>query len=529
MALTTAQKDLVKWALDAFNTQPLRHFALWEQYYRGTQPLNINLDLWRRTFGDAVTPPTENLCVVCVDVLADLMQIERFAAVNKSDEETALLAQEVWRRNRMEERAGQLHKSTFIYREAYAVVWPDDEGEPVIYPNTPLNVIVRYHPEKIGYITQGAKMWIEGGYTRLTLYTRDEIIRLRSKSKSISATITAASFDLYDDGEVPPLAANPYDKVPIFRFVNNAAIGGTGTSEVQTIQASQDTLNGALVNKAVTREYISYPQKYAIGLEVKYDIDGNPIQPYTAAPNNVWVMEANPNASTQSFGSLSQGSLADHIQEATDARMQIARQSGVPPHYFNMDSGGWPSGESLKTASTRLTAKVLDRMTSFGNSWADTMRFCLEIKGRAGVEIETLWTDPTPRLSELESWQAALAEQQAGGSRKRALAARGYSEQEIEDAQLETMGDGFPAMAGEPATGEPQAGTVAETTLNGAQITAALSVIEQLSTGKIEQLGGVELLVAVGIPRDKAEAMADEAVNNPQEPPAALAGMGDGF
>lgn len=61
----------------------------------------------------------------------------------------------------------------------------------------------------------------------------------------------------------------------------------------------------------------------------------------------------------------------------------------------------------------------------------------------------------------------------------------------------------------EPHDGE--AGVQAETTLNGAQITAAIEVMNSVTLGSIGELAALELLVAVGIPRDKADDIISEA------------------
>lgn len=59
--------------------------------------------------------------------------------------------------------------------------------------------------------------------------------------------------------------------------------------------------------------------------------------------------------------------------------------------------------------------------------------------------------------------------------------------------------------------GEVQAGTIATQSLNGIQIQAALDVIERLQQGQITETIAVELLVAVGIERSRAEEMAADA------------------
>lgn len=81
-----------------------------------------------------------------------------------------------------------------------------------------------------------------------------------------------------------------------------------------------------------------------------------------------------------------------------------------------------------------------------------------------------------------------------------------------------------PAEAAPPAQvgpdGKPAAGVVTDQTLNGAQIQAAVEVITQLRARAIGPISAVELLVSVGIPRDRAQAMVDETKAAPPLPAA---------
>jgi len=452
MALTDEQQQDIQWALAQLNanvfignnggtTSRLALYQTYADYYNGDHPLLFATNKFLETFGTSFKANTENLCRLPVDILTDLLQVIGFDSANESADAITTATQEIWRRNRMDERAGHIHKNTALFSESFVIVWPDDEGEPVIYPNLPGNIAVQYHEEQLGYIIKAAKYWATGGYVRLTIYTPELITRYRTKTK-VSTAPTPTMFELYETDNTRAEQTNEWGKVPVFRFVNNAGIGSNGESEIRDVIPPQDRLNKGLCDLLLASEYHAYPQRYAMGYDIKLGDDGAPINPFRSGPDRMWVNER----ADGTFGQLSPGDLSQYIEQINDARMSIARISGIPTHYFGMDSGGWPSGESLKTASERLTRKVLDRQGSYGNSWADVMRFCLELKGMGDVEVETLWQDPTPRLGELESWQAAMAEQSAGGSREKTLRDRDYSEQDLEDAAKQFEGGDLPAM-----------------------------------------------------------------------------------
>lgn len=104
----------------------------------------------------------------------------------------------------------------------------------------------------------------------------------------------------------------------------------------------------------------------------------------------------------------------------------------------------------------------------------------------------------------------------------------GASEDELAEYQQAAQSALFdePALsqrsADDIAGSSVDAGIEAETTLNGAQITAALEIITKLGNDEIETQTAIELLVAVGISRDKAQVMADEAKANPELAAAAI-------
>lgn len=69
------------------------------------------------------------------------------------------------------------------------------------------------------------------------------------------------------------------------------------------------------------------------------------------------------------------------------------------------------------------------------------------------------------------------------------------------------LGAGMGGGMGTQANSQMQPGPGGEVGLNGAQITAAKDVLLGVSKGEVSELTGTELLVSVGIPREKASAM----------------------
>jgi hypothetical protein len=70
------------------------------------------------------------------------------------------------------------------------------------------------------------------------------------------------------------------------------------------------------------------------------------------------------------------------------------------------------------------------------------------------------------------------------------------------------------------ADGTPEAGVVTDQTLNGAQITAAVDVMNRTRIGELVESVAIELLVSLGFPREKAQAMVKAELAAPKPPPA---------
>jgi hypothetical protein len=106
--------------------------------------------------------------------------------------------------------------------------------------------------------------------------------------------------------------------------------------------------------------------------------------------------------------------------------------TGTPPHHFFAGGGTPPSGESLKTLEFRLTAKVEDRQTAFGNVWEEVFKFALQIEADVeGVEFDALWRDATPRNEQEQQTLVVERVEKLGVTQRQGLKELGYTHAEI--------------------------------------------------------------------------------------------------
>lgn len=436
----------------------LAHYERFRNYYDGRHPIAFASDKWRNAFGQILCKFADNLCPTVVDAVADRLEVVGFelaamgdldfALIEDTDdqglaeelethrEEMTNLVKKVWRDNRMDHQAGQVHQDALKLGDAYVLVWPDASGYPIIYPQQTEQIAVRYNPEDPRQVVWAAKAWVqEDGRLRLTLYFPDRLEKWVTRRKVEGHTLPddPNAFEQFTvPGEPWPLT-NPYGRVPIFHFANNAPVGCYGRSELKDVLPLQDALNKSNLDLLVAMEFNALPQRWMTGFEPEIDeLTGKAKMPFIPGVDRLWAVASG----EVKFGEFPASDLEHFLAVNDGFRVEIARVSGTPLHYFHLLTGNPPSGEALKTLEARLIKKVRDRQTAFGNAWEDVVAFCLAILGHPGASLSTRWVDPAPR-SEKEHTETLLNKVELGVSKQQAMRELDYTDEQIEQMERE--------------------------------------------------------------------------------------------
>jgi Phage portal protein, SPP1 Gp6-like len=417
-------------ALDDFRDRVDR-YALYRAYYHGAHRVAFQSSKWNQAFGVLYEGLVDNLMACVVDAASDRLQITGFG-VEEGPETAGDDAWTVWEANRMDRRSGEVHTECLRQGDAYVVVWPSQDGKATVYPQRAETCTVGYDPETPGLILWGAKGWItDADHFRLTLYFGDRIEKWITLDK-VKGHIPEdpEKFIPYElDPEAPDgILVNPFDQVPMFHFANNAAIGNFGNSELRDPIPLNDLLNKTLKDLATSSEFISLPQRWATGLQLDEDpLTGKPKIPFTPGVERIWTV----GDKDVKFGQFDAADLRGHLETLEMCRMEIARVSSTPAHFFMLQSGNWPSGEALRTSESRFLSKIHDRMAAYGNNWEDVFSFAILVEGGPkGIKLTTDWEDPAPR-SELEHAQELEIKKRLGVPTSQIWRELGYTEEEI--------------------------------------------------------------------------------------------------
>jgi len=436
----------IEQALSNFRTNGGRYSRA-ERYYNGDHDLAFASAKFENTFGSLFREFALNLCPAICDAVRDKLKIEGFSVFSKSDAftrsesgtaEAVTLTDEIWHRNRMDARAGEVHKEALKNGDAFVIVWPDGGGNASIFPNTAASCTVEYDEEDPGKIVWAAKFWrTREKFTRLNLFYPDRIERYITSKPHEGILPEAKEFVPFvgpqaaspADPEVArgPRAVrhiipNPYGVVPVFHFANNASIGEFGRSELEDAIPVQDGMNKSVLDMLVAMEFSAYRQRWAAGIEIEYDTEGNVVAPFKAGVDHLWI-SGNEGAR---FGDFETANLDGFLKVKDGFRIDIASVTGTPLYYLLPYGRGFASGEAMRKAESRFIAKVRDRQTSFGQVWADVMQFALRIETKPEVFLKTLWEDAA-RLSEKEELENLLLKKELGLPSGEALQELGYS------------------------------------------------------------------------------------------------------
>ena len=364
-----------------------------DHYYRHGYYDNLDVpanarQAYRRLIESAVT----NWLGLIVDTTAERLIVDGFRGADSDAVDAELWTW--WQANRLDSRQMQLNTETSKAGAAYVSVWPASQTEtrtaPYILPEASTAVLVKYdddldpHRATSAVKTRGNLAW---------LYTPEAVYRYKRAGDAVGAVDWTLSGEL----------ENPLGEIPFVRFAVNMDLDGTPASDLDAAIPVQNRITETTVDRLLASRLSAFRQRYAIGLELDEDADGNPIAPFDAAVDRLWTTE-DPDVK---FGEFSEATLSNYIGAVAADVHHLAAVTRTPPHYLLGQMTNL-SAEALVAAETGLARKVAERQQTFGESWEDVMRLAQRAAGREeDVEVETVWRR-TETVSDAQVVDASL-------------------------------------------------------------------------------------------------------------------------
>lgn len=413
-----------------------RAIRIYDEYYDGRHRLAFATSKFREAFGSLFAAMADNWCQVVVSAKVDRLKVQgfRFGAQPQADDD----AWAIWQWNGLDAESNLAHTEAVKLCESYWLVEPPARGSsdpPRITAEHPSQVIVATAPGDRRQRVAALKKWRDDdGYAYANVYLPQHIAKWRSPTKLRSGSQKIQWSRRQDD----PGGANPLGVVPVIPLRNNPSMLGGGQSDLAPVIPLQDLINKFLSDMVVGSEFMAFPQRVAMGIEVPIDPDtGQPTRAaeLKATQSRFWAF-ANENARIGEFSAADLG----NYKTALDLVVQhLSAHSRTPPHYLIGQIVN-AAGDALKAAETGLVSDVKDKQTDFGEGHEEGMRVSFLALGdtvrASAFDAETIWADPESR-SEAEKVDAATKLLAVGVPEEVCWERVGFSPQEI--ARMKTM------------------------------------------------------------------------------------------
>lgn len=331
----------------------------------------------RHEYQALVRKAKSNWLRLVVTVIAQRMQVDGFRAGAEQADDTRAWAR--WQANKLDAVQGRVHRGMLVLRDAYVTVWPNDSELAKIAANSGLVVFGEPDDFDADRLRLALKRWTTPTGTKAALYDDEQAWMLRRDRRE--------GWVLVDDPKPHGLG-----EVPVVRFANDLDLDGESCSEIEPLVPLQLRINETLLDRLMAQKFSSFRQRWATGMAIPEDENGNPVEPFQAAVDRLWINEDKDGK----FGEFDQTDLKPYIEAVSDDVRQMAALSQVPPHFLLGEMVNI-SADALTAAESGLGSKVKDKQDAAGEAWESVMRLAALAEGDAAAAgdtaAEVVWRD----------------------------------------------------------------------------------------------------------------------------------------
>lgn len=368
-----------------------------QAYYEGRQPFAFLAPESKTAVANRLDRLASNVCKLAVISLAERLRVTGLT-LNGAPSDRLW---QWWLDNDLDDLSTIAHREALAFGSSYAIVWAGADGMPSVSIESAQQVATLMDPGT-RQVTAALKRWsnvdpVTGAPVDVNAvyYGPDEIVTLHADTfdtPAIQWTTTNRT-------------RNPLGVVPVVPLVNGETLlDANGTSEMQDVMPLSDALNKLMADMMVSSEYAGRPRRWATGIELEEDEDGNAVNPF---PGTNRMMTAEDPASR--FGQLPAADLSGYGTAAGLIVQQIAAVSGMPSHYLGVKDSV-TSADALRASEASLATRAEDRQRRFGRSWRTVAQLMVAVTD--GVDPRTVragvtWADPTTASAAQEADAAA--------------------------------------------------------------------------------------------------------------------------
>lgn len=363
-----------------------------------------------------------------VDAAADRMAVEGVRLDSDDADETAW---RLWQRSSLDARQSEVYVDALLFGMASVLVWPDESGEPIASPESALEVSYAMAPGTSGRTLAAIKVWADpiADVVRADVFLRDGVWRwvLPGMVQIADADAARGRWELLDSGPI----ANPFaPDLPLVPFETRLRLGVI-QGELDDLLSTIDRLTRLQADAMLVSSCLGFPQRWATGIEIPRDPNGNPIAPFQAAIDRLWMSEG----TDTKFGSFQQADMTSILKAIDMTVAELAARSRTPAHFLiSSQLANPPSAQALQVMESGLISRVKARQRSYGESWEKVVSLMLRAINDPRADLytsEVIWSDPETHSESVRAFSLVQL-QQVGVPNETLWELWGFSPQQIE-------------------------------------------------------------------------------------------------
>ena len=155
--------------------------------------------------------------------------------------------------------------------------------------------------------------------------------------------------------------------MPVVPFIRHMSTDDHhGTSVAADILDLTDAQNKLMADAMVTSESYARPRRWATGLEIEEDEDGNPVDPFGRDRS---LQSEDPDTR---FGQFDPARLDSYADMSATITQMVGAMTGLPPHYLGLHGDQPAAAEGVRAAEAQLTSRVYSELRQLDQPWART-------------------------------------------------------------------------------------------------------------------------------------------------------------
>ncbi|HMF60008.1 MAG TPA: phage portal protein [Vicinamibacterales bacterium] len=322
---------------------------------------------------------------VAVDSVLDRLEV---GGIRTGDKDTdRAIWRSVWQANALDSESKLGHQGILTNGRAFAIIWPDAEGQPEVVLQGADQVIVQYQEgrHQPRHRIAALRRWVDDGdrqhvtlYTSTALYKLSEAKEQTDKDGRVKAGgkwWEPREETGYDGLPEPWPLENPFGVVPVVELATNRRLGAGAfpyaRGEYEHCIGLLDRIDLLTFLGLVVALWMGFPLRGVVGDKIIRDDDNNPLPPFSSKPDEIIQFEK-PDAKLVEFQAADRGNLSIFGELA-----QFAYVTKSPAHYFPMDRGGIANinADTIRALEGGLHAKVDGIHKPFiGEGWEEITR-----------------------------------------------------------------------------------------------------------------------------------------------------------